>query len=347
MKVMNLMLSQGRGGIEQAFVNSAHGIQDLSGFDQLCIVDQNSTVTDQLDFPVQAIRQFADWDLLAIYQLYKITHDFNPDIILCHGNRPLKMMLWIKAVVGLGKAKLVGFCHNFSIRHLLKADAIISVSKNILDTHILASGFPENRTFHIPNMIDLKDFPPLPQKPRSEPVVIGAMGRFVAKKGFEDYLYALKILVDRGLNIKAVLGGHGDQESYLKSLARKLSLGNNLRFIGWVHDKKQFYQEIDLFCLPSREEPFGIIALETLAFGIPMVATRTSGPCEFLIDGKNSILCNHSNPTDLANAIERAINLSTERLSHLVQNGMETVAPYDSRTVSQNIIDALQKIQNF
>jgi glycosyltransferase involved in cell wall biosynthesis len=344
MKIMNLMLSRGRGGIEQAFVNSAHAIHNFSDFEQLCVIDQKSTVGDQLTVTAVKIHQFADWDPIAIYQLHKLLKTFKPDLILCHGNRPLKMMLRVRSIFGLLGAKIVGFCHNFSIKYLLKADAIISVSKHILDNHLLTASYPKEYAFHIPNMIDLNDYQPIALKPRSEPIVIGTMGRFVKKKGFEDYIRAIKILIDRGLPIKAILGGGGDEEQNLKALAAELKLEGILDFIDWVHDKRSFYQQLDLFCLPSREEPFGIIALDTLAYGSPMVATRTSGPVEFLVEGENAILCNHTDPTDLANAIEKMLRLTEAELHRIVNQGFATVRGYDLATVSQQLVTVLRKL---
>ncbi len=344
MKIMNLMLSRGRGGIEQAFINSAHAIQNFSDFEQLCVIDQKSSVENQLTIPAAKIRQFADWDPLAIYQLHKLIKEFKPALILCHGNRPLKMTLRAKCSFGLGSAKIVGFCHNFSIKYLLRADAIISVSKYILENHLLKAGYDKKQAFHIPNMIDLQDYQSIPLKPRSETMVIGTMGRFVKKKGFEDYIKAIKILVDRGINIKAILGGSGDEEHNLKTLAAILKLDNTLDFIGWVHSKREFYQQLDLFCLPSREEPFGIIALETLAYGMPMVATRTSGPLEFLVEGGNAMLCDHTDPTALANAIEKMLKLSEIKLHKIIDQGFATVRCYDLSTVSQQLVNVLKEL---
>lgn len=344
MKVMNIMLSRGRGGIEQAFVNSVQAIDQYSDFHQLPIVDEKSTVTGRLNSDIRTIRQFADWDPIGIYALYRHIHQINPDLILCHGNRPLKMVLRLKQFNKIGTSKVVGFCHNFSIKHLLKADAIISVSKYIMDHHLIKSGFGVDRIFHIPNMIDLNHYQTVSPKIRINPIVIGAMGRFVKKKGFDDLIRASKILIDQGINLKVILGGGGEEQQNLDSLVKELDLKDSIQFIGWVHDKHAFYQQLDLFCLPSREEPFGIIALDTLAYGCPMIATRTSGPQEFLVDGKNAILCDSANPESLASAIERAIAIDSKDINRLVQNGLNTVKNYDIKVVSQQLVAALQKI---
>ncbi|WP_010302284.1 glycosyltransferase [Candidatus Odyssella thessalonicensis] len=346
MRIINLMLSRGRGGIEQAFVNSAYAVNNFSPFEQLCIIDQQSTVASQLTFPVQQLRQFADWDPLAIYRLHKMIQTFKPDLILCHGNRPLKMVLRAKSLFGINGAQIVGFCHNFSVKYLLKADAVISVSRSILESHILGRGFPPQKAFHIPNMIDLTHYSPVERPSLTPPFTIGTMGRFVKKKGFEDFIRAVKILKEAGINMTAILGGGGDEEAHLKTLARNLGLEGTLTFPGWIHDKRAFYQQLDLFCLPSREEPFGIIALDTLAFGVPMAATRTSGPLEFLIDGQNAILCHHSHPEDLAAALMKALSYSDRQRQQMVENGFQTVKNYDLPTISQQMVDALATIKS-
>src|SRR6202034_4671627 len=98
---------------------------------------------------------------------------------------------------------------------------------------------------------------------------------------------------------KAVLAGEGEEEGALRDLAREKGLGEELRFAGWVTDKQAFFDSIDLFCLPSHHEPFGIVLLEAMAQGLPVVATASEGPSEILEAGEPGVLV----PTNDAGAL--------------------------------------------
>lgn len=330
-KILNIMLSRGRGGIEQAFINIATMISNHTDYDQMAILDRKSPLSLPDTIKQKRLRQFADWDPFGLYALQKIILSYQPDIILCHGNRPLKMMLTLRKL-GLTSGQIIGFCHNYSIKHLHKADAIIAVSQHMIDDHLVPAGFSKNKAFHLPNMIDLPDIKPLPLRPKSDPFVIGTMGRFVKKKGFEDFIQAVCLLKDK-LNLKVIIGGSGPEEHQLRELTQKLGLTDIIEFSGWVHDKRAFYEQLNVFCIPSREEPFGIIALDTMGYGCPLVSTRAKGLAEILDGQEAAILSETNSPESLAQAILTFSKLETSEINHMRTNGLRLVEKYDIDSV--------------
>ena len=76
-----------------------------------------------------------------------------------------------------------------------------------------------------------------------------------------------------------------------------------MRFLGWVEDKRAFFETLDLFCVPSREEPFGIVVLEGMAHGRAVVATAAAGPREIIRDGIDGLLVPPASPPALAAAL--------------------------------------------
>lgn len=326
------MLSRGRGGIEQAFINIATMISNHTDYDQMAILDRKSPLSLPDTIKQKRLRQFADWDPFGLYALRKIISSYQPDIILCHGNRPLKMMLTLRKL-GLISGKIIGFCHNYSIKHLLKADAIIAVSQHMIDDHLIPAGFIKEKAFHLPNMIDLSDIKPLPLRSKADPFVIGTMGRFVKKKGFEDLIQAASLLKNK-LNLKVIIGGSGPEEHQLKELTQKLGLTDIIEFSGWVHDKRAFYEQLNVFCIPSREEPFGIIALDTLAHGCPLVSTRAKGLAEILERQEAALLCDENNPKSLAQAVLQAKESPLSKIQHQQETGLTLVKKYDSLEIT-------------
>ncbi|MBX3487724.1 MAG: glycosyltransferase [Candidatus Paracaedibacteraceae bacterium] len=341
-KILNIMLSRGRGGIEQAFINIATMIDKHTDYDQMAILDKKSSLSLPDTIKQARIRQSADWDPFGLYALKKIISSYKPNVILCHGNRPLKMMLTLRRF-GLVSGRIIGFCHNYSIKHLIKADAILAVSQHMIDDHLIPAGFQKNKVFHLPNMIDLVDIKPIKLKPKTDTLIIGAMGRFVKKKGFEDFIQAIG-LVKNKIKLKVIIGGSGPEEASLKALTQKLSLDDSIEFVGWVHDKRAFYDKLNVFCIPSCEEPFGIIALDTLAYGCPLISTCAKGLAEILEGQKSAVLCEVNNPESLAQAIHQISDCSDDQIRKMQLNGLNLAQRYSMTTILNRFKEVFPEI---
>lgn len=85
-----------------------------------------------------------------------------------------------------------------------------------------------------------------------------------------------------GVPIELLVGGAGPEETALKNLADELGVSDAVRWLGWVEDQAAFFREIDLFCLPSRREPFGLALIEAMAAAVPAIASETDGPADIL-----------------------------------------------------------------
>ncbi len=337
------MLSRGRGGIEQAFLNMACLIHTDTDYEQLAVLDTKSPLSLPNTIPQERLSQFADWDPIGLYRLKNIVTTYKPDLILCHGNRPLKMTLLLRQL-GQISGQIVGFCHNYRVRHLLKADAVIAVSQHMIDDHLIPAGYAPDKAFHLPNMIDLSGIEPITIKPMTNPVVIGTMGRFVEKKGVEDFIKAVSILHNQNVPLKAIIGGTGPEESALKELTHKQGLNDIINFVGWIHDKRAFYDQLNVFCIPSHEEPFGIIALDTLAYGCPLISTTAKGLAEILNGQDVAVLCETHSPEKLAQAIKQATQLSTDQVQQKQEKGLQLVKRYDVQVTAQHFKNVVKEI---
>jgi glycosyltransferase involved in cell wall biosynthesis len=171
-----------------------------------------------------------------------------------------------------------------------------------LRRHAIQQGMPEAGAYHIPYMVEVPRAPP--QRARHTFPVIGTMGRFVAKKGFDTFIGALRRLHANGVMFRAVLAGDGPERAALQRLAAESGLGDALSFPGWVSDKPAFFAGIDLFCLPSQHEPFGIVLIEAMAHALPIVATDSEGPMEILRDGVDGRIVPRGDTGRLAAVLE-------------------------------------------
>jgi glycosyltransferase involved in cell wall biosynthesis len=146
----------------------------------------------------------------------------------------------------------------------------------------------------------------------------------VPKKGFSDLIEALAELASRGYRFEARIGGDGREKKYLKALSTRLRLNNRVRFLGWVENKRAFFEAVDLVCVPSREEPFGIVVLEAMAHGRATIATDAAGPREIIRSGVDGLLVPRAEPQALAAAIADLLD-RPERRWGLAEAGREAV----------------------
>ena len=137
--------------------------------------------------------------------------------------------------------------------------------------------------------------------------VVGVVGDVVARKGHLYLFKAIEQIVASVPNFKLVLIGrfHRDQ-SYVKrlrSLQRKPALRNRVKWLGIRENVQDFMGAFDLAVVPSVEEPLGLVALEAMATGTPVVATNTGGLPEIIQPNVTGLLVPRKNPNELARAV--------------------------------------------
>lgn len=117
-------------------------------------------------------------------------------------------------------------------------------------------------------------------------ILIVSLGRLIERKGFEYVLRALARLPMA--NVKLLLMGDGPLKPHLIKLSRSLSIEHKVIFLGAVSGEKkyQYLSVSDVFCLPSLYEPFGLVLLEAMQCGLPIVAADYGGHIDFLQEGK-------------------------------------------------------------
>jgi glycosyltransferase involved in cell wall biosynthesis len=160
------------------------------------------------------------------------------------------------------------------------------------------------RSALIPNWVDLNKFSYSPHDVH-EPINIGLLGQISPHKGHEDAIEALRQL---GPKYRLIVAGKGE-ESYVARL-QELSRGLGVEFSGFA-EFKEFFGKVDILLVPSWEEPFGIVILESMATGIPVITTSAGGPLDIVRSGTNGLLVPPRNPTALVGAVRM---LSDRRL---------------------------------
>ena len=156
------------------------------------------------------------------------------------------------------------------------------------------------------------------------------VGTVIERKGLRYLLQALATLPEFSFELD-VVGDTQDEPGYvdeMKALVNGQGLSGQVTFHGHVADRdrlRQLYREADIFVLPSLDETFGIVLLEAMSFGLPIVTTRAGAIPELVTDGENGLLVPPRDPVALANALRQVVG-STELRRRLGQNGYKFVS---------------------
>lgn len=340
MKIVNVMFGKGLGGIEQAFIDYTeallhhnHIVHAIAAPGAACIPQLES-----LDVDISLIANRGQWDPVCVYQLKKKIKALSPDLVIAHGNRAIRLLR--KAV---SSVPLIGVAHNYRFKYIIKCDAILSITHAIKE-QLIAKGFDGKLIHIIPNCIRVDADQPPANKVDNDIPVIGAMGRFVEKKGFESFLRALAVLKKRSIECHALIGGDGDESARLKKMAHELLIDDRVSFSGWVNDKEDFFNRCDIFCIPSLHEPFGIIVLEAFISSTPLVVTNSEGPCEIVIHNQDALVVDKGDFMAMADAIE-CLMKDGDLMKRLSENGRQVaIDQYSLPVVAGRLNQALLEI---
>ncbi|MCX5797866.1 MAG: glycosyltransferase [Elusimicrobia bacterium] len=189
------------------------------------------------------------------------------------------------------------------------ARRVVAVSQGVKSDLVESFGLDPARVSVVYNPVDTEEVrrharPDL--APGRAPTILG-LGRMFKQKGFRHLIAALA-LVRREVDARLTLVGDGPLRAELEAQAARMGLGGVVRFTGYQKNPLPFLAEASVFALPSIYEGFGIVLLEAMAAGVPVVATRCpSGPDEIIEDGSSGLLVPVRDERAMADAILRVL----------------------------------------
>jgi len=138
--------------------------------------------------------------------------------------------------------------------------------------------------------------------------IIYSTGYLTKEKGFQDLIKAASIYEKKDENIITLISGKGPYQKELERLSKKLRL-KRTKILGWIpkEDLLSLYAAADIVVMPSRwGEPFGMVTIEAMSSGTPVIGTRTGATPE-IISKKTGILVKPKNPKEMAEAVKQRI----------------------------------------
>lgn len=171
------------------------------------------------------------------------------------------------------------------------------------------------------------------------------VGRLVPSKGQHVLIQAVDRLVKQGHDVKLRLVGDGPDRPSLQEMIHDLGLADRVSLEGAVNQDRiqKFYQQADVFVLPSFAEGIPVVLMEAMAIEVPCVTTRITGIPELIRDGIDGLLVTPSDDEELAAAITRMIH-DPELCRQLGQAGRRRVlSRYDLRTNVGHLADVFRR----
>jgi glycosyltransferase involved in cell wall biosynthesis len=318
---INIGKGWGWGGIEShsetlAALLSKNGHEVIMG----CWNEGSVMVAGGLALPSRRITIVNSGDIPAIVKIIRVCSRDNIQVIIANSGREY----WPAAIAAkIAKTKVVFIRHQMDRLKRTTCwlvnnyvDRVVAVSGAVKDA-LIESGISHEKIEVIYNSIPLERFNPVlveRNEVRRElgidgnSIVMGTVGKLHQGKGVFDLLSGVHHLMKKYPNIRLLFVGDGPERTRLEQEARRLSMHDKVIFAGVRKDIERMYAAIDIFVLPSTcREAFGMVLIEAMAMGKPVIATTMGGIPEIVDDEVNGILVPPQDPDAIAHAIARYI----------------------------------------
>ncbi len=356
MKIVNVLFNHKKSshnnkalGVERCFIDYAKYLI-LNGSAILSVFKSGVAYCDEIKDTKSEILQLQARnrsDIFSILQLALALYRFKPDVAICHSGRAFSLVRAARFLLRR-KFPIITINHGINVKKFMEADYVLSVNSYFAQQFVKL-GKEKDRSLVIPNMIDVpSDFLPIKKSAFRKPIRLGSLGRIAEEKNFDSLLRAMSILLERGIDCEFYLGGIGVAEQYLRNLAKELNIENKFKLLGWTSDKRKFFEEIDIFVLPSEYETFGIVLLEAMLYSTPIITSNSWGPDEIIQDGINGLKVSKDNmeimPKLLADAIERFVRNEDEARKIAENAYKEFFEKYTAEIVAKKLYQICERV---
>jgi glycosyltransferase involved in cell wall biosynthesis len=212
-----------------------------------------------------------------------------------------------------------------------------------------------NKTHHISNAklkvmyncVDLTKFAPVETKnvekvldvklPKFNFITVGTLGKGVNKR-VDVSIKAIAILKEKGYDVGLIVCGDGEQRQELEKLATNLGIQSEVQFLGMRNDIPQILPHAFAFVHAAPYEPFGIVCIEAMTCGLPVIVPNSGGIQKIVSDGIDGYVYEHLNDKELAIKMEAL--LLNDSYENMVASALEKVKKYDVKLY----VDELYKL---
>lgn len=329
MKVLHVTLSFSRGGRRNAITSLVRGLRGLGVEGGLCCLNELGCLPEEitaLGIHVEVLRRNSLLDWAALGKFRRVCSEMEFDVV--HTHDAASQFTAALALLGMPHIPLLMTFHrSISMESATLADrlrnslassqcgAIVTGSLERREHFLSQNLVSPRKVVRIPFGIDLARFEPDPQSREAvrrelgfgtEVTLIGSIGHFGPEKGIDLAIRAFQALQTRSLReqVGLVIFGEGSHRAELERLAGD----QRICFAGFRSDIDRYMQGLDVLLHAPRQEAFGLVVIEAMATGLPVVASRVGGIPELVREGSTGFLAQPENPESFAQALELLVN---------------------------------------
>ncbi|MCH9021989.1 MAG: glycosyltransferase family 4 protein [Planctomycetes bacterium] len=271
------------------------------------------------------VSAFPNYDPRKMLELFRMCRRQRIDIIQAHLHKPAILAL---VAAFFCKAKIIVHEHGpifsvgiqFSLYRLLlrlfrrKADLFIAVSNATSQRLVKKAHIDPDKITVLYNPIDPDRFDPdhtLREKMRkhlqiaTDDIVLGFVGRLHHVKGADILIDAMALLLKKSPHYLLLILGDGPQRHSLEAQAKRLAIHHRVRFLGFQENVPQLIGAFDIAVVPSRQEAFGLVAVEFMQAKIPLVSSAVEGLKEIVTHDETAWVTTQNTPAQISQGVEK------------------------------------------
>ncbi|WP_018341846.1 glycosyltransferase family 4 protein [Cytophaga aurantiaca] len=372
-KIAFLITSTGWGGLEMNTLKLAKLLSE-KGYSITLITQSTSSIYTQgkeifaSTILLQKKRKYFDFGAAKKISVALKTNGI--DTIFVFDNKDLDVVAWTKKLfykqlfvlyqqhmqIGINKKD---FLHTFRFNAI---DIWISPLEYLKKEVVHRTKFPEEKIRVVPLCLDTMQFTTkkyskaealskLNFQPKAP--LVGIIGRIGEKKGQLFLVEALLKLKSKGIAIELLIFGSptvNDPEcqtyyDHILETIKEHQLENSVHLIPYQKDVALFYTAVDVFALASHSETYGMVTIEAMLSGLPILATHAGGTSEILDYGKLGLLYEYENQEDFCTKLISLLN-NTEEANNMGKRAFENASKKFQQEIEVNGMDAIIKNRN-
>lgn len=310
---------------------------------------------------VHELPELGSFDPTLLARAVLLARRIGAGVVQSHSYKPHVLALAVRAATG---APWIGHHHGWTAENdkvrlyhrvdgltMPRADRVVAVAESARDI-VVREGVPAGRVVVIPNAVDAADLRVTETRDEARAALGLPAGRAVAcvvgrlshEKGQDVALRALARVRDAGADVVVAFAGDGPDREALVALARELSLGERVFFLGHQRRVGIVYRASDLLVMPSRSEAMPNALLEAMTVSLPVVATRVGGVPEVADDGAHALIVPPDDPTSLADAMLACVSDPAAASERAVRALARAIDRHDPRRRAERYVDLYESV---
>jgi glycosyltransferase involved in cell wall biosynthesis len=337
------------GGMENIFLEYSQIINNHSqpnNINLICIVSKkfcHLKILQEQNIKVEFINISGHFDIFSALKLWFLIKKYSPNLIIAHNGRTFACINLCKKIFSLNKLKTLAVSHGGSVKRILGFDYVIAVAKHI-EQKIINSK-PKGITTTIYNGYKISLF--VKNRQQKDNFTFGILSRLSIEKNIAESLKMFKKFNDEvEKNSLLIIAGEGEEKANLEIITKEYNLEEKVKFVGWIKDKAEFFNQIDVFLQPCLVEAFGITILEAFNYQTPVIAHNSCGPKEIIKNDYNGYLFDSQDKESLFLTMKKSY-LKKEQSQIIIDNASrELKEKFSHEIMEKQLLEFIQKTIN-